>query len=84
MANTGCNGHHAKKQCTSGGDCDCCKHHSNYSIKENLKPGLNQNLAQANVLAIDPALPGFIFHSHLAAVISAKVDCTAGPPWQPG
>jgi hypothetical protein len=36
--------------CKSEKDCDCCKKHGNYFIKENLKPGFNIQFSQTAVL----------------------------------
>ena len=30
--------HKSEKDCKGEKDCDCCKKHGNYSVKENLKP----------------------------------------------
>ena len=42
--------HHHHKHNTKSDDCDCCKKHGNYVIKENIKPASVD--AQAPVMAI--------------------------------
>ena len=42
--------HHPSKDCAHGNDCDCCKKHGSFVIKENIKTGIAINFAQTAIL----------------------------------
>jgi hypothetical protein len=41
---------HSKDDCGMGKDCDCCKKHGSYIVKENLKPGNDVQLVHIATL----------------------------------
>ena len=44
-------------------DCDCCKKHGNFVIKENLKPGYDVQFSQVAVLIPHNSFAYFIFNT---------------------
>jgi len=49
MAGSATHGHQ-KNDCGMGKDCDCCKKHGSYIVKENLKPGNDVQLVHIATL----------------------------------
>ncbi len=41
---------HGKKGCAGAKDCDCCKKHDNFVVKENLKTAISLNFEQSAIL----------------------------------
>jgi hypothetical protein len=54
MAHAGMGMHNVKKHCDGNKDCDCCKKHGNYVVKENIKPGFELQFAQTGILVEQP------------------------------
>ncbi|MDP9078479.1 MAG: hypothetical protein M3O71_13685 [Bacteroidota bacterium] len=52
--------HHDGKGCAEKKNCDCCKKHGNFVIKENLKPATDIQYAQAAIVIPRFEIAGFI------------------------
>jgi hypothetical protein len=64
-------GHPAKKHCKNDKNCDCCKKHGNYVIKENIKPYFEWQFSPG-VGAAD----NLIIHSSILTALEI-----GSPPW---
>lgn len=42
--------HHPEKSCAGKKDCDCCKKHGDFVIKENIKPATDLQYAQTAIM----------------------------------
>jgi len=51
------------KNCAAKKDCDCCKKHGNYIIKENIKPITDIQYKQTAVLISHFEIAGFLLHT---------------------
>ena len=60
MAGADMHMHGAKKHCDDGKDCDCCKKHGTYVVKENLKPSFELQFTQTAVLVHQQLIVGYI------------------------
>ena len=54
---------HNGKDCAAKKDCDCCKKHGNYIIKENIKPATDIQYTQTAVLISHFEIAGFLLHT---------------------
>jgi hypothetical protein len=75
-------GHHHKDSCKSGKDCDCCKKHGTYIIKENIKPVASFDSQQFAIIIDHPLIENFIQEYPTTATLAWR-DSNA-PPWKSG
>jgi hypothetical protein len=68
--------------CNDKKDCDCCKKHANYIIKENLKPGLHLQFAQAAVLIPHIQIADFLLNTPVFS--NASWEDSNAPPGKSG
>ena len=54
---------HNGKDCAAKKDCDCCKKHGNFVIKENIKPATDLQYVQSAILIHQFEITGFLFHA---------------------
>jgi len=54
---------HQDNHCKGGKDCDCCKKHGSYVVKENLKPGNNIQFTQTPVLIPHIQIADFLLNT---------------------
>ncbi|MGZ3874798.1 MAG: hypothetical protein ACXVJD_17900 [Mucilaginibacter sp.] len=53
----------AKKHCAEKKDCDCCKKHGSFIIKESTRPAADLQFAQTAILIRHAEIPGFLLNA---------------------
>jgi hypothetical protein len=71
-------GNKHKKQCAGGSDCDCCKKHGEYVVKENLKPGSDLQFSTVAVL-LGHTIPAGLFTPRARLTNYTWTDSKAPP-----
>lgn len=70
--------HHQKKSCSGGNNCDCCKKHGNYVIKENIRPFSGLEVPQS--AAFISYQTQFLAVEYSATITSMTLPESKAPP----
>ena len=69
---------HDDNKCKGDKDCDCCKKHDNFVIKENIKPGFSSQIA-GNTTLIYPKINFDVILPITKTNVISWPDCHAPP-----
>jgi len=74
---------HSQKTCTKDKNCDCCKNHGSYVVKENLKPASDFRFSKTELAITKTELPVLSLRAPDFSNTVTRTNDHA-PPWKSG